>query len=200
MKNLKISPIIALLKSQMLQENMRIIEQIGCKDGGVLLEVATALNATEIYGADIDEETLKKTAEKGGINVQKVDLNTDRLSFPDGFFDIVLKEEVIEHIANPDNSLQEIYRVKLGGGYFLITIPNLSWWLNRFILFSGYQPYWTECSVRYNVGKFERPFTEPQNGHLRMYTLRALKQLLRLYEFKIIGAKGTTYNNHFFRL
>jgi len=194
MKNPRISPSIALLKSQKLPKNMRIIE-IGCKDGGVLLEVATALNATDIYGVDIDEEALRKAAEKGGINVQKVDLNNDHLSFPDGFFDIVLMEEVIEHLSNPDNSLQEIYRVLKLGGLFLITTPNLSWWLNRFILFSGYQPYWSECSVRYNVGKFKRPFTEPLNGHLRMYTLRALKQLLQLYGFKIIGVKGTTYNN-----
>jgi methionine biosynthesis protein MetW len=193
MKNPRISPSIALLKSQKLPKNMRIIE-IGCKDGGVLLDVATALNATDIYGVDIDEEALKKAAENG-INVQKVDLNSDSLSFEDGFFDIVLMEEVIEHLANPDNSLQEIYRVLKLGGLFLISTPNLSWWLNRFILFSGYQPYWSECSVRYNVGKFKRPLTEPLNGHLRMYTLRALKQLLQLYGFKIIGVKGTTYNS-----
>jgi ubiquinone/menaquinone biosynthesis C-methylase UbiE len=45
---------------------------------------------------------------------RKLIKNTDRLSFPNGFFDIVLKEEVIENLANPDNSLQETYRVKLG--------------------------------------------------------------------------------------
>jgi methionine biosynthesis protein MetW len=192
-QNPRISQSIALLKNKKLPKNMRIIE-IGCKEGVVLLEVANAFNATDVYGVDIDEEALKKAAEKG-INVHKADLNTDHLSFPDDFFDIALMEEVIEHLVNPDNSLQEAYRVLKFGGYLLVTTPNLAWWLNRLALLSGYQPYWTECSVRYNVGKFKRTLAEPLNGHLRLYTLRALKQLLHLYGFKIICAKGVKYDS-----
>jgi methionine biosynthesis protein MetW len=191
----RISPSIALLKNKQLPKNMRMME-IGCGEGGVLLEIATALNTTELYGVDVNGEALKKAAGKG-ITVSKVDLNVDCLSFPDGFFDVVLMEEVIEHLVNPDNSVQEVYRVLRFGGYFLVTTPNLAWWLNRLILLLGYQPYWTECSVRYNVGKFKSPLAEHLSArtHLTAYSLKALKELLQSYRFKIICAKGITSNN-----
>jgi len=66
---------------------------------------------------------------------------------------------------------------------------------NRLALLFGYQPYWSECSTMYNVGKFRRNLNIPLSGHLRLYTYRALKQLLELHGFRVIASKGVAYNN-----
>jgi hypothetical protein len=47
----------------------------------------------------------------------------------------------------------------------------------------------------YNVGKFKRDIKQSLSSHLRLYTYKALKQLLELHGFRVIASKGVTYNN-----
>ena len=193
MCNPRILTSIDLLNSVMVFKDARIVE-LGCGDGSLLVEVANALGIRDFYGVDIDEVALKKAVGRG-VKVFKADLNSDPLPFKDGFFDAVLMEEVIEHLVNPDNAIREAFRVLKAGGLLLLSTPNLAWWLNRLALLLGYQPYWSECSTVYNVGKFKRNQGQPLSGHLRLYTYKALKQLLELHGFKVIASKGVTYNN-----
>jgi len=109
MRNPRISASVALLSSVAVFKDARIVE-LGCCDGSLLMEVADALNIRDVYGVDVDEVALKKAASRG-IKVFKADLNIDPLPFEDGFFDVVLMEEVIEHLVNPDNAIREAYRV-----------------------------------------------------------------------------------------
>jgi len=193
MCNPRILTSIDLLNSVMVFKDARIVE-LGCGDGSLLVEVANALGIRDVYGVDIDEAALKKAAGRG-VKVFKADLNSDPLPFKDGFFVAVLMEEVIEHLVDPDNAIREAFRVLKAGGLFLLSTPNLAWWLNRLALLLGYQPYWSECSTMYNVGKFKRNQGQLLSGHLRLYTYKALKQLLELHGFKVIASKGVTYNN-----
>jgi len=192
MYNPRISASIMLLSSATVFKDAMV--ELGCGDGSLLREVADALGIRDVYGVDIDEMALKKAACRD-IKVFKADLNSDPLPFKDDFFDIVLMEEVIEHLVNPYNAIREAYRVLKRGGLFLLSTPNLAWWLNRLALLLGYQPYWSECSTIYNVGKFKRNLRQPLSGHLRLYTYKALKQLLELHGFQVIASKGVTYNN-----
>ena len=102
--------------------------------------------------------------------------------------------EVIEHLYNPDHALSEAYRVLRADGYLLLTTPNLAWWINRLMLLIGYQPYLTNVSLKYDVEKFLRnPLETGCTGqHIRMFTLRSLKQLLEIMGFRIIDIKGDT--------
>lgn len=45
------------------------------------------------------------------------------LSFPNAVFDIVISEDVMEHIRHPESALKEIYRVLKKGGNYIFTIP-----------------------------------------------------------------------------
>ncbi|MCI4407802.1 MAG: class I SAM-dependent methyltransferase [Thermofilum sp.] len=193
MINPRVLTTIDLITKNVNSKVTRIIE-LGCGDGSTVREVANALGAVEVYGVDVNEEVLKK-AEDRGVKVIKTDLNNDILPFENEFFDIILMEEVIEHLINPDNAFKEAYRILKKGGLFIVSTPNLAWWVNRLILLLGYQPYWSECSTVYNVGKFKRDLRRPISGHLRLYTYRALKQLLELYDFKVVASKGVTYSN-----
>ena len=49
-----------------------------------------------------------------------------RLSYPDGFFDIILTSETLEHIPDPDKAWREIYRTLKVGGYHIFTIPAVA--------------------------------------------------------------------------
>jgi len=145
----------------------------------------------EVYGIDINEKSLE-IAHSRGIKVVKCDLNSCALPHSDEYFDLVLMNEVIEHLVNPDNALKEAHRVLRPGGLLVVTSPNLAWWVNRIVLMLGYQPYWTEVSTMFNVGKFHRSINEPLSGHLRLYTLRSLRELLKMHGFTVVKTLGVT--------
>ena len=94
-------------------------------------------------------------------------------------------------MTNPDNMLREAFRVLKKGGYLLLSTPNLASWVNRIIMLLGYQPYNVEASTEILAGvpwkaySFSRPA-----GHIRAYTLRALKELLTYHGFKILKVRG----------
>lgn len=45
------------------------------------------------------------------------------LTFPDDSFDVVIAEDIFEHIPNPNKGFEEIYRVLKRPGYFIFTVP-----------------------------------------------------------------------------
>ena len=53
-----------------------------------------------------------------------IDFETDKLSFENESFEIVIFNAVIEHLYNPNLVLSEIYRVLKKGGILITTAPN----------------------------------------------------------------------------
>lgn len=83
---------------------------------------------TEYQGIDVPEAT-----EFGYRNPETIYYDGKVIPFPDETFDLVLCTEVLEHVANPEGMIGEIYRVLKNGGTGIVTIP----WSARF----HYQPY-----------------------------------------------------------
>jgi len=93
-----------------------------------------------------------------------------KLPFPDKCFDIVMIDEVIEHLVDTDSIMEEINRVLTDEGQLLISTPNLASWFNRIALLFGIQPAFSEVS-------FKKVYGRPGSGivgHLRLFTKRAL--------------------------
>jgi ubiquinone/menaquinone biosynthesis C-methylase UbiE len=94
----------------------------------------------EYMGAiDISEESLKRCASMCN-HVQKANLETDKFEFQDGFFDVVVSFEVLEHLRDPDNYLKEIYRVTKKEGLILMSLPNIASFISRIRLLLGILP------------------------------------------------------------
>ena len=158
---------------------------LGCGNGELTLKVSKIMGAKEVYGVDIDEESLLLATEKQ-IKTFKVDLNRDRLPFEDNTFDLVTSFDVIHYLVNTDNLISEAYRVLKPGGYFIITTFNLASWVNRLLLLLGYLPYF--CEVSFSVDVEKRPFQNSSGvgGVIRAYTFKTLQRHLEYYGFDVI--------------
>ncbi len=49
--------------------------------------------------------------------------NIEALSFADQSFDIILSNDVLEHVNLPERAVAEIYRILKPGGEFFMTVP-----------------------------------------------------------------------------
>lgn len=182
--------LLNLIKRSTL-ENINNVLDLGCGNGKLTNKVKSVLNASEAFGVDIVTDALKHAQ---GLMTIKADLTFGKLPFINNSFDLVLLSEAIEHFYNTDCILQESYRVLKPAGYLLLTTPNLAWWVNRCTLLLGYQPFFTNVSLKFDVGKIHRPLETGCNGeHIRVFTARALHQLVSLYGFKIVAIDGATF-------
>jgi SAM-dependent methyltransferase len=158
---------------------------LGCGDGSVISKFGTTAH---VYGIDISEQAVKK-ARMAGVESFRVDISSEKLPFQDAFFDIVYFGDVIEHLTDPDFAIAEVHRVLKASGVLLLSTPNLASWLNRLLLFVGYQPLFSEVSTKKIFG---RKGSIPV-GHLRLFTFRALKEFLAFHGFHIIESRGAAF-------
>lgn len=153
---------------------------IGCNDGLFTLKVAKHIDADEIYGIEIDKE-VAKLAKRRGIVVKICDAN-NKFPFEDSFFDTVISNQVLEHIIATDNFFREIHRVLKPNGYAIISTPNLASLHNLFLLLLGMQPISLHIS-EIQVGNFL--YGTKTHGHVKIFTIPALKDLARYHGFKV---------------
>jgi len=177
---------------------------IGCGDGSVTALVAEAVGAERVYGVDIDAERLGEAGRRG-VRVFNVDASRDPIPLPGSSLDLVTSFEVIEHLLDPDHMLDEAWRLLRTGGLLLVTTPNLGSWVNRLILAAGYQPYTAEVSARrmYGVPFKGGSYGSRPSGHIRPFTLRALREIVEAHGFRIervAGAPGVEPRNKLFNL
>ncbi len=111
---------------------------------------------------------------QAGIEFRKVDLETDDFPDADSAFDVVICNQVFEHIKNIYGALTEIHRVLRTGGFLILSVPNLSALHNCLLLALGRQPTTMAIRGSHIRGYAIHSMTEfvTRNGH---FNIRALK-------------------------
>lgn len=112
-------------------------------------------------------------------NIHPVYYSGRHLPFEDGYFDLVISYEVLEHVWDEGLALAEINRVLKTGGELIISVPNKAWifethganlpllpW-NRVPFFS-----WLPSALHSRWAK------------ARIYSKRHILRLLRKHDFK----------------
>lgn len=166
-----------------------------------ILDVACGISTlgkefgNQVYGLDLNPEAVR-LAQKNGINAKVGDVEK-KWDYPDEYFDVVIASHIIEHVVNPDHLILEAKRVLKKNGLFIVATPNLAAWFNRILLLLGFQPFFTEVStIDKTLGlKFTRRLTFLRSplGHLRLFTLGSLRDILELNKFKIVKTSGAEF-------
>ena len=159
---------------------------VGCGNGTITTKIRQVLGLGAVDGVDL---LAGKLDVPSWLRMKYADFDKDKLPYADSSFDAVYCGEVVEHLYNPDNLLSEIHRVLSPTGVCLITTPNLGSWYNRIVVLLGYQPCSISASFYHeNVGKMIN--IVGHRGHIRGFTLRALKELLKIHNLEPIKVMG----------
>lgn len=124
-----------------------------------------------------------------------VDLNSESMAtaLRDRRFDVVFCGEVLEHLFAPDALLDEIRPLMHEDGILVVSTPNLAYWRNRLLLLAGISPFYLENAAEMKLGRVFRALGQgnPTEGHVKVFTYRALRDLLSLKQFEIIRVVST---------
>jgi len=115
------------------------------------------------------------------------------LPFGDASFDFISCNHVLEHVFETEKLVREFRRVLSPEGLCLVSVPNLSAWVNRVAFLFGGQPLGSELGtekVTYGFWpRFLQRKLEPfrPSGHIRDFTPRGLQDLARHCGFGVAG-------------
>ena len=119
---------------------------IGCGSGTSLLE-AKALGATA-YGIEADWN-VKPIAKELGLNIHFGSLHDN--PFPNSIFDLIVLNQVIEHLPDPDQALLVLRNRLSSNGRMVLVFPNIhSFWCRLFGL------RWINWHVPYHLHHFSK--------------------------------------------
>ncbi len=122
----------------------------------------------EVYGIASEHEPIKKK------NIKVLNIEVQQFPFDNNFFDIVLCNEVVEHLVqSPLIPLKEMYRVTKKDGYLMVTTPNIARSINRIKLLLGQTIMFPFAVYFENDGRGNNIY----HRHNREFTLNELRTL-----------------------
>lgn len=109
-----------------IQDQDKILD-CGCGEG-FYLKIISELSSCQLYGFDCDEWALNRARQElDGSNIRLDQGDIYNLPYQDEEFDKIILSEVLEHLPDDVNALQEVKRVLKLGGILLITVPNYNY-------------------------------------------------------------------------
>ncbi len=158
-----------LLKNTKITSKSKVLD-IGC-GFGYFLKICEEIIGCETYGVDISKDAIDVAKKITKAKLYVLDVDHGLSIFKDGYFDLVVMLDVIEHLKSPYSVLKEVYRVLKTGGYVVITTPNLNA-IDRFL--------------RKILRREESWHGFIDNTHLYLFTPKSLTFLISHVGFKII--------------
>ena len=175
-----------------------VLLDLGCADGELTLRFARAARAASVHGVEVTRDHAEAARAKGVVVIES-DLN-DVLPFDDDRFDVVVSNQVIEHLHDTDRFVGEIRRVLKPGGLAVTSTENLASWHNVAALVLGWQPFsLTNVSMlRLGIGN---PIAIHRGEdarlatwqHLRVFAYRGLCELFEAHGFRVRDIVGAGY-------
>ena len=157
-------------------------EILAIKSGGAFLDVGCGLGRhlglaaerfTRAEGIELDSASVQYCRESG---LTVYDKPLDQLALPHGEYDVVLMNQVIEHLTHPEKVCREVFELLKSGGILYIDTPNFHSWAMRFFK--------------------ERNNTVIGSGHISLFGVASLTRMLRGFGLEV--AKANTYQTDLF--
>ena len=157
--------------------NGRVLED-GCGVGEYLTHLA--IYAKQVVGLDYEFDRTLEARKK----VSEVFCGAgEKLPFPDDYFDLVLSHEVLEHVQDDQQAINEILRVLMPGGRLILFVPNRGYpFETHGIYWKGKYKFGNKLFVNY----LPRKWRDKLAPHVRAYTSKELSKLFIGQRVKVI--------------
>jgi len=111
-----------------IKNNLKILDG-GCATGG-FLDYLSKRGLKKLYGFDISEKYISHAKKKSVYDVRLGDVES--IPFDDNSMNLVIMDQVLEHLVEPRKAFKETKRVLADGGLFCVSIPDASRYGKRY--------------------------------------------------------------------
>jgi 2-polyprenyl-3-methyl-5-hydroxy-6-metoxy-1,4-benzoquinol methylase len=182
MRNATEPTVIPEYYSQVRPEMMRFVPataqrvlELGCAEG-VFAATVKQRTGAETWGIEYDPDAAERAS--GAIDRVLVgDADEQIAELPDAYFDVIICNDVLEHLVNPGPTLTQLRRKLNTGGVVVASIPNIRFApaLSKIVFRKDFP--------QNDFGIFDRT-------HLRFFTRKSIKRLFKSAGFTMQSMKG----------
>jgi SAM-dependent methyltransferase len=119
--------------------NYRYFVDLAAASGGRVLDYGCGIGQTvtlgrarglDVWGADTFTGFWAPWVDlvKPDVRDRIRSIENDRTDYPDDHFDIVMSNQVLEHVTDPEAVIADIHRMVKPGGYFIAAFPVIETW------------------------------------------------------------------------
>ncbi|MFB6143837.1 MAG: methyltransferase domain-containing protein [Candidatus Nanohaloarchaea archaeon] len=144
-----------------------------------------------VTGADLEPNRMKDFKERVGLEVEKWDIEKEKPPFERESFDVVLFNEVFEHLRiNPIRALERINCALKPEGKLILSTPNLYSIYNivDFLAGNGLDGGYSEFKKLDEVGHM---------GHVRIYSEDEMRKFLENTGFRVLDVNYRWYKGDY---
>lgn len=112
---------------------------VGCGEGVLVQRWARQLGEGRVVGIDLEEESIQAGwAERQAPNLEYRVMEAENLPFADGEFDLATAIEVLEHVPDPEHTVNEMARC--AQRHLLVSVPREPLWRMLNVARGAYLP------------------------------------------------------------
>ncbi len=156
-----------------IPQDARRIFDVGCGAGIFGAAIKEERSASvEVAGIEIDAEAAQKAASK----IDRVitgDVEKTDLPFPEGYFDVIIYGDILEHLMDPWNVLKKHKDLLRPGGHVIASIPNIA-------------HYKILRDLRNKEWRYEKAGLLDET-HLRFFTIKSIKRMFIEAGYRIVS-------------
>jgi SAM-dependent methyltransferase len=161
---------LALIR-QFVELRAKRILDIGCGLGMYVSRFRQF--SDDVYGVDVDPDKIARASEwLPNLHVAPA----EELPFADESFDVILLNEVIEHVDDDGQAIREAFRVLAPGGHIIIYAPNRLYPFETHGFFFGGK-YYGPCNLPIIANWVPDLIREHFAPHVRIYTQSGVRKL-----------------------
>jgi SAM-dependent methyltransferase len=168
------------LKDFLIKNSSKIVDvlDIGAGGGEDLRIVKLEIEASNLFACEWDAQNCKKL-ESLGVEVFQCDLEREHLPYEDKKFDLIIADQIYEHVKDIFWISHEVSRTLKVGGFLYLAVPNLASFHNRILLLFGKQP-----TCNYSLGP-----------HVRVFTVGDLEKFFKSGDnvWELVSVKGANW-------
>lgn len=122
-----LAEVVAAFVRERASERFRLLD-VGAGSGRSMryIEAEGVAHLIDFYGFDLQRKRLEGVYSPDRWRLFQGDIQ-ERIPFESEFFDIVICEQVMEHLDDPSSAMSEIGRVLTPGGLLVMGVPIFPW-------------------------------------------------------------------------